>query len=120
MQGVEILTSAQVVAEWAFNWTVFWITFVAVFSICLILSIWYVVTDQCEWAVIPALSIAGIIIGSAGGCGLGNVSSIPTAYETQYKVTVSDEVSMAEFYEHYTIIEQDGKIFTIKENNHVE
>lgn len=33
----------------------------------------------------------------------------------QYKVTISEEVSMVEFYERYEIIDVDGMIYTIKE-----
>ena len=40
-----------------------------------------------------------------------------TKYETQYKVTISDEVKMDEFCEKYEIIEQDGKIYTVRERN---
>lgn len=39
----------------------------------------------------------------------------PTAYETHYKVLISDEVSMNEFLEQYEIIDQEGKIFTVRE-----
>ena len=35
----------------------------------------------------------------------------------KYKVTISEEVSMTEFYEKYEIIDVDGAIYTIKENN---
>ena len=35
----------------------------------------------------------------------------------KYKVTVSEDVSMIEFYERYEIIDVDGKIYTIREKN---
>ena len=35
--------------------------------------------------------------------------------DTTYKITVSDEVSLMELSEKYEIIEQDGKIFTVRE-----
>ena len=38
-------------------------------------------------------------------------------YETHYKVTISDEVEMNDFYETYEIVEQDGKIYTVRERN---
>lgn len=115
MNGVEILTSAQVATEWVFNWSAFWITLGLTFGVCLIAGIWYTVTDQCDWVIIPSISIVSIIFGSMFGAGIGKATEIPTTYETQYKVTISDEVSMAEFYEHYEVIEQDGKIFTVRE-----
>ena len=33
----------------------------------------------------------------------------------EYKVTISDDVSLTEFNEKYEIIEQDGKIYTVRE-----
>jgi hypothetical protein len=115
MQGIEILTSAQVATEWAFNLPIFWITFGVVFGICLIAGIWLTVTDEYEWTIIPYLFFIGILMGFFGGFALGNAAKTPIAYETQYKVTISDEVSMTEFYEHYEVIDQDGKIFTVRE-----
>ena len=43
------------------------------------------------------------------------VTKALTAYDTEYKVTISDDVSMNEFMEKYKIIDQDGKIYTIRE-----
>lgn len=115
MQGVEILTSAQVATEWAFYWPAFWITFGVGFGICLIAGIWLTITDECEWSIIPCLCFVGVILGILGGSVLGDMARIPIVYETQYKVTISEEVSMTEFYERYEVIEQDGKIFTVRE-----
>ena len=120
MQGVEILTSAQVATEFAFNWTVFWWVAGVVLGIFLIAGIWTVITNQCEWTVIPALFVAGIIVGVFGGFGFGGSTATPINHETQYKVTISDEVSMTEFLEHYEVIEQDGKIFTVREKTNEE
>jgi hypothetical protein len=49
----------------------------------------------------------------------GTIFSIPTTHKVQYKVTISDEVSMNEFLEKYEIIEQEGKIYTIEEKSTV-
>lgn len=121
MNGVEILTSAQVVAEWSTNWIVFWIVFGIVFCICLIRGIWDVIVDECwGWVVIPLSALVGILFGSMTGMGAGTFFEIPVDYETQYQVTISDEVPMTEFIEHYEVIDQDGKIFTVREKNNDE
>ena len=114
MQGVEILTSAQVATEFAFNWTAFWITFGIVTSLLLLCSLIYMSDDICAFVVLVGL-IMSSIFGGLLGLLVGKIGEIPISYETQYKVTVSDEVSMTEFYEHYEVIEQDGKIFTVRE-----
>ena len=41
---------------------------------------------------------------------------IPEKY-FKYKVTITEDVSMTEFYERYEIIDVDGNIYTIKEKN---
>lgn len=56
-----------------------------------------------------------VIIGFAFGVLLGYATGDPVKYETQYKVTISDEVQMNEFLEQYEIIDQDGKIYVIRE-----
>lgn len=42
------------------------------------------------------------------------VSSIRPTGEYKYKVTIDNTVSLTEFYEKYEIIDQEGKIYTIK------
>ena len=42
-------------------------------------------------------------------------SQVPTGEYTKYKVTISDTVNFVEFNEKYEVLEQDGKIYTIKE-----
>lgn len=116
MQGVEILTSAQVAIGFAFNWSAFWITFGIIFIILCGAGICSFLFDDLDEGIIPAMSIVGIVFGILFGCLCAEeVCPKPVNYETQYKVTISDEVSMTEFYEHYEVIEQDGKIFTVRE-----
>lgn len=60
---------------------------------------------------VPLCLIVGIIT--------GNVYQIPTdRYE--YKVIIDDNVSMVEFYKQYEVIDQDGKIFIIREKEDVD
>ena len=57
--------------------------------------------------VIIFLSINALIIGFL------SVNNAPT----QYKVTVSDDVSMNDFNDEYKIVQQEGRIYTIKERS---
>lgn len=120
MQGIEVLTTIQVATEFIFNWNAFWITSGIFFGIGFIVGIFYWASDQCEWVIIPILSVLCIIIGSIVGVGMGEEFKKPIAYETHYKVTISEEVSLKDFYEYYDVIEQDGKIFTIREKDNNE
>ena len=42
-------------------------------------------------------------------------SQVQVGEYTQYKVIISDEVNFIEFNNKYEILEQDGKIYTIRE-----
>ena len=114
MNGVEILTSEQVATEWADNWTGFWIVFSVIVGILLIVGIISAIQQNSFGYIILTIMMGGLF-GYMFGLLPLKLYQTPTAYETQYKVTVSDKVSMTEFYEHYEVIEQDGKIFTVRE-----
>ena len=96
-----------------FNWDVSIIVF---FVTALIGSIAFfiiaAVSEEDAWLSGIIISVLiGLIIGA--GCG----SCFFANEETQYQVTISEEVSMTEFNERYEIVEQNGQIFTIKEKN---
>jgi hypothetical protein len=57
----------------------------------------------------------GVVFGVMLGLFCGHVTEKPTAYETQYKVTVSDKTPMNEFMEKYEIVDQEGRIYTVRE-----
>ena len=114
MNGVEILATEEVAAGLAFSWTAFGIAGSVVLILVVILGI-AVIRKSGYFENIVMFVFAGLLIGTIVGGGLGAITATPTEYETQYKVTISDEVSMNEFLEKYEIIDQEGKILTIRE-----
>ena len=107
MTGVEILATSKT--------TIFepnGFAFILVFIFCIILGIVFGFKDQ-EYDV-------GVLMGWTIGIGAGLLAALFVGiaemeyYET-YKVTISDEVSMNEFMDKYEILNQDGKIYTVKE-----
>ena len=120
MNGVEILTSAQVATEFAFNWTVLWIFVGIISGFVFFLSFVTTAANNLEWWIALIIWIVITCILCMLGVIAGTLDKTPTTYETQYKVTISDEVSMTEFYEHYEVIDQDGKIFTVREKTNEE
>jgi hypothetical protein len=117
MTGVEILTIEQVATEFGFSWAGFWVGGVLI-GLIFALVFW----GFAEYSYFGTGStIATVIIGFLLGMGCFGtmigffVNDTPTAYETQYKVTISDDVPMSEFLEHYEIVGQDGKIFIVRE-----
>jgi predicted ABC-type sugar transport system permease subunit len=113
MTGVEILATEEVVIATAFNWVAFCLSICFFLGVAGIVSVFVLYNPDTETVVLSlALGLVfGVLIGAL--CAINSAS--PTEYETQYKVTISDEVSMNEFLEHYEIIDQEGKIFTVRE-----
>ena len=119
MSGVEILASQEVVIEYAFNWVAFEIAFGIAMIIAIICGVLFACKyeEMSPWLSFSIWIIVGILMGIFDGILFGEAGRNPIKYETQYKVTISDEVKMSEFYEKYEIIEQDGKIYTVRERN---
>ena len=115
MSGVEILATEEVVVAWAsWNWEGFLLTIGLVFFVSIIAGILAGVSDDWELSVIVFLVVfivGGLLFGTLVGCTTGE----PIEYETQYKVVIDDSVSMNEFTEKYEIIDQEGKIYTVRE-----
>ena len=114
MNGVEILASAEVAAESVYNITAFWV----VVSVgCIITAI----MCACVWAeegfsgCIVGIACIGVLISFFVGGAAAIGCSTLTAYVTEYKVIISDEVSMNEFMDNYEILDREGKIYTIRE-----
>lgn len=117
MIGVEILSSTEVACEFAFSWTAFWIAFGITVCFAALMGVVPAIQGECEWWIIPICLLIGVIGGIVMGGVTGEAASTPIAYETHYKVTIDDSVSMNEFLEKYEIVSQEGKIYTIKEKN---
>ena len=116
MAGVEILATKETVATMQFNSTMFWIIFCGVFVVMFIIGISMSLQSR-DWVQLPLFLFAGLIVGVLFGVMIGNLSATPTEYETQYKVTISDEVQMNDFLSRYEIISTEGRIYTVREIN---
>lgn len=119
MVGVEILAASEVVIDKLFNWnsaiSAFGITF-GFFIICgLLISL-----GANDWSQMAVGVAIGIVLGAFAAVMFGIGNGIPSEYETQYKVIISDEVFMNDFLERYEILDQEGKIYTVRERDGVE
>ena len=115
MIGVEILATEEVAIAWAsWNWKGFLLTVELAFFIAIIAGILAGGSDGWELGVtifLIVFIVGSALFGTMVGCSTGE----PTEYETQYKVVIDDSVSMNEFTEKYKIIDQEGKIYTVRE-----
>lgn len=114
MTGIEILAAQEVVTKYALNWTACWIVFSIIFGIFILIGILVSLYDG-DWKNLLIGAICGLAFGLLFSPIFGAALRTPVAYETQYKVTISDEMPMNEFLEKYEIIDQEGKIYTIRE-----
>ena len=115
MSGVEILATEEVAIAWeSWSWEGFLSTIGLVFLVTLIVSVLVGVLD--DWRLGATIFLIAFIAGgSLFGTLVGRTSGEPVEYETRHKVIIDDSVSMNEFTEKYEIIDQDGKIYTVRE-----
>lgn len=110
IQGIEILSQEPIMAG---NTALAVTLCISIIVICVIVSVVLAVyTGEELWGLLAALGVfLGIVIGALTDC----VFTVKPTGKYEYKVTIDDTVPLSEFYEKYEIIEQDGKIFTIRE-----
>lgn len=108
MTGVEILATGEGATGFEPNFPVF----LFVLALCVIGGTIIGSRDK-EYGLGAAI---GLFIGMLAGFLFSIVVGIvEIEYYPTYKVTISDEVSMNEFMNRYEILEQEGKIYTVKE-----
>lgn len=115
MNGVDILTITEIATKHAFNWQVFWFAVLIMIGGAAAFGLMLYLFDNCEIGVIPCMVVVALLFGAIIGGALGFSFGIPVEYTNEYKVIISDEVNFNEFQEKYKIIDQDGKIFTVRE-----
>lgn len=114
MTGVEILSTSEVVTETAYNSFVVWSTVGVIMLIAIIVGI--ILSFKVQDAPLFFLCLlSGILISLIAGAVTTSITSTPVAYETRYKVTINDSVLMNEFNDKYEILDQEDRIYTIRE-----
>ena len=111
MEGVEILSTSEVVVGYVFNVKVYLIALVIITGLMTLISCF---NGGFYFEEVVIGLITGIIFGAILGI-FPAMNSTPSKYETRYKVIVSDEVPMNEFLNKYEIISQEGKIYTVRD-----
>ena len=109
MTGVEILSSEAIYNTILPEWCIPLVFLLG--GICLVFMLELFASDH-KWAgIILLVSMIGCVaIGT-----LGQIDNKNDVSHIEYKVTIDDSVSMNEFLDKYEIIDQEGKIYTVKE-----
>lgn len=77
-----------------------------------------------EWKTDSKISLLSLTLGIVAGLAIGSIFGIEVVAKEEvvrtdiyYEIQFTQEVSFEEFYNRYEIIEQRGKIYTIKEKD---
>lgn len=114
MNGIEILSTAEVVTATACNTTAVGIGVIATIVVMVIIGV-FVAWHQDDAMYVNLFLLFSLVFSALTSMMIAETTSYPTAYETHYKVIIDDSVSMNEFNEKYEIISQEGKIYTVRE-----
>ena len=115
MTGVEILSSAIIYETEVCLWLIPLVAGIGlVIGLCIFIKEWIDCGFDAEyifWTL--ALTVAFGFFGCLGA--LMSEHETDTVDHIEYKVTIDDSVSMNEFLDKYEILDQEGKIYTVKE-----
>ena len=109
MNGVEILSSEAIYNTILPEWCL------PIGLICAILFIFAAVAYYASDHIILGSICVLLAFGVGVSGSLGGTYSETDINHIEYKVTIDDSVSMNEFLDKYEILDQEGKIYTVKE-----
>ena len=109
MTGVEILSSETIYNTFLPEWCAV-IGFISLIGLVVPLSI-CLASDK----TILSLIFIVLMMGSFSVMILSDTDNKHNVDYIEYKVTIDDSVSMNEFLDKYEILDQEGKIYTVKE-----
>lgn len=110
MNGVEILSSETIYNSILPDWVLALAT--VSFVICFFATLIATINDH----YITAFVFAVLFIGALLTVGLGStIENKNSPHHIEYKVVIDDSVSMNEFLDKYEILDQEGKIYTVRE-----
>lgn len=117
MTGVEILNVTEhTITEPAWDWSMCFGLFIGLFGLCVIIGFIQGLREDDIYVGIQTGLIVGLICALLGSPLLtAAFSRKEVGKEYHYKVTIDDSVSMNDFLDKYEIIDQEGKIYTVKE-----
>ena len=114
MIGIDILSSSEVVVDAIYPYRGVAIGVMFIIAILGIIGGVWLALKKDFYLFVPLGFSLGIVTGALTGYKI-DMANKEEIYQTQYKVTISEEVNFVEFNEKYEIIDQEGKIYTIVE-----
>ena len=117
MNGVEILNVTEhAIMEPAWSWSMCFGLFVGIFCLGTLIGFIEGIRDyDIESGIIAGLIVGVILALLISPLLTAIIAEKEVGTEYHYKVTIDDSVSMNEFLDKYEILDQEGKIYTVKE-----
>lgn len=117
MEGVEILFAEEITRSvwngFVWHWGFALIVLIGLISVSVaIYSSWNCSAQEGELAL---MSVIGVILLFVGSICFYFEGTVPVYDHTEYKVTVDETVNMNEFFEKYELVDQEGKIYIVKD-----
>lgn len=115
MDGVEILSQTTIYEVTHLQWVIpLFILIGALIGVIINIFYWRNAKfDVSDLGIILVLAVIGLVVGAfVGGI---TMKTLDTVDYIEYKVIVDDSVSLNEFFDKYEILDQEGKIYTVKE-----
>lgn len=117
MEGVEILFAREIThAVWngfVWHWGLAFAILVGLILIGVaIYSSWNCSAQEGE---LTAMIVIGVIFLFVGSICFYYEGTVPVYDHTEYKVIVDETVDMNEFFEKYELVDQEGKIYIVKD-----
>ena len=109
MNGVEILSSETIYNTYLPEWCI------AIGFMLMIAFVVLLAASLADGKTILSLIFIVLMIGSFSVMIFSDTENKTDINYIEYKVTIDDSVSMNEFLDKYEIIDQEGKIYTVKE-----
>ena len=109
MNGVEILSSEAIYNTFLPEWCIA-IGFILIVTFAALMA-WNIAEERFGLMLICLV----LLIGSFFVMILSDTDNKHDVNHIEYKVTIDDSVSMNEFLDKYEILDQEGKIYTVKE-----
>ena len=113
LEGIEILAQTEIMGNPDWISLLFAATIVFIL-LGLLMAIIGVIIDMWKLIACGAGLIVGIFAMSAV---IATTTPAEPTGRYEYQVTIDDTVSITEFYEKYEVIDQNGKIWTIREKD---
>lgn len=110
MNGVEILNT---IYEYESVISPVWAAILCVLG--LVIGVIGVITIDSDTAQRVLFTLEGFVIIGIIVCIIGVFVQTDKVIDIEYKVTIDDSVSMNDFLDKYEILDQEGKIYTVKE-----